>query len=111
MTLNCLQLYSTQNINYNMQYAVKFDVLFNGNKRLLIIYKCTRSQPPDRVIVINNVRVPRVDEVIFGRHYMCEDIYKFNASTCVSDFIWQINMFFANFKHVNSYIRNVLFHR
>ncbi len=46
------------------QYANKFDVLFNGKKRLLIIYKCTRSQPPDPGIVINNVRVCRVDEVI-----------------------------------------------
>ncbi len=42
---------------------------------------------------------------------MCEDIYKFNASKCVSDFNRQRNMFFAIFKHANSYIRNVLFHK
>ncbi len=47
-----------------VQYAKKFDVLFNGKKSLLIIYKCTKSQPPNPGIVINNVRVPRVDEVI-----------------------------------------------
>ncbi len=93
------------------QYANKFDVLFNGKKILLIIYKCTRSQPPDPSIVINNVRVPRVDEVILLGRYMCEDIYKFNASTCVSNFNRQSNMFFAYFKHTNSYIRNVLFHK
>ncbi len=87
------------------QYAKIFDILFNGKKSLLIIYKCTRSQPPNLGIVINNVRVPRVDEVIFGRHYMCEDIYKFNASNCVSDFNRQSNMFLANVKHANSYIR------
>ncbi len=80
-------------------------------KSLLIIYKCTKSQPSDPCIVINNVRVPRVDEVILLGHYMCEDIYTFNASKCVSDFNRQINMFFANFKHANSYIRNVLFHK
>ncbi len=34
------------------QYANKFIVLFNGKKSLLIIHKCTRSQPPDPVIVI-----------------------------------------------------------
>ncbi len=68
------------------QYVKKFDVLFNGKKSLLIIYKCTRSHPPDPGIVINNLRVPRVDEVILLGHYMCEDIYKFNASKCVSDF-------------------------
>ncbi len=68
------------------QYAKKFDVLFNGKKSLLIIYKCTKSQPPDLGIVINNVKVPRVDRVILLGHYMCEDIYKFNASSCVSDY-------------------------
>ncbi len=41
---------------------------------------------------------------------LCEDIYKFNASKCVSDFNRQSNMIFANFKHANSYIRNVLLH-
>ncbi len=30
---------------------------------------------------------------------------------CVEDFNWQYNMFFANFKYVNSYARNVLFHK
>ncbi len=68
------------------QYANKFDVLFNGKKNLLIIYKCTRSQSPHPSIVINNVSVPRVDEVILLWYYMYEDIYKFNASKCVSDF-------------------------
>ncbi len=75
-------------------------------KSLLIIYKCTRSQPPNPGKVINNVRVSRVDEVILLGYYMC----KFNASS-VSDFNRQSNMFFANFKHANSYIRNVLFHK
>ncbi len=93
------------------QYAKKFDVLFNGKKSLPIIYKCTRSQPPDPGIVINNVRVPRVNEVILLGHYVCEDIYKCNVSKCISDFNRQSNMFFANFKHANSYIRNVLFHK
>ncbi len=93
------------------KYAKKCDALFNGKKSLLIIYKYTKSQPPDLGIVINNVRVPRVDEVIVLGYYMCEDIYKFNASKCVSDFNRKSNMFFANFKHANSYIRNVLFHK
>ncbi len=93
------------------QYAKKSDELFNGKKSLLIIYKCTRSQPPDPGIVINNVRVPRVDEVILLGHYMCENIYKFNASKCASNFNRQSNMFFANFKHANSCIRNMLFYK
>ncbi len=55
------------------QYANKFDVLFNGKKGVLIIYKCTMSQPPNPGIMINNVRVTRVDEVIILGHYICED--------------------------------------
>ncbi len=78
------------------QFANKFDVLFNSKKSLLIIYKCTRSQSPNPGIVINNVRVPRVDEVILLGHSMCEDIYKCNASKCVGDFNRQSN------KHANS---------
>ncbi len=57
------------------QYADKFDVLFNGKKSLLIIYKCTRSQHPNPDIIINNVRVPRVDEVFLLEHYMCRKIF------------------------------------
>ncbi len=53
------------------QYVNKFDVLFNGKKILLIIYKCTKSQPPNLCIVIKNVRVPGVDEVNLLGHYMC----------------------------------------
>ncbi len=41
------------------QYADKFDVLFNSKKSLQIIYKCTRSQPSDPAIIINNLRVHR----------------------------------------------------
>ncbi len=36
-------------------YANKFDVQFNGKKSLLIIYKCTWSEPPNLGIVINSV--------------------------------------------------------
>ncbi len=44
------------------QYADKFDMLFNGKKNVLIIYKFTSSQPPDPVIFINNVWLPRLDK-------------------------------------------------
>lgn len=93
------------------KYANKYDVMFNGKKSMLIIYKCTRVRPPDPNITINNVKVPRVDEVIHLGHHLSEDIYKFDTSKCVSDFNKQCNMFFAHFKHANSHIRNILFHK
>ncbi len=68
------------------QYAKKIDVLFNGKNSLLIIYKCTRSQPPDPGIVINNVRVPRVDEVILlGRNLrLMQSKFKMNESNVLN---------------------------
>ncbi len=45
-----------------------------------------------------------VDKVILLGYYMCEDIYKFNASKSVSDFNRQNNMCFVNFKHATSYM-------
>ncbi len=92
-------------------YAAKYDVKFNAKKSPLILYKCTRRKPPDPNIYINNVKVPCVNEVIHLGHNLSEDIFKFNASKCVSDFNRQCNMYFANFKYANSNIRNVLFHK
>ncbi len=108
MTSYCLHLAWIQ---YYLQYVSSMltnFMLFNGKKNLLIIYKCTWSQAPDPGIVINNVMVCRV--ILLG-HYMCEDIYIFNASKFVSDFNRQSKMCFANFRNTNSYIRNVMFHK
>ncbi len=67
-------------VNICQNYAAKYDVMFNGKKSLLIIYKCTWRKHPDPTIYINNVKVPRVNEVIHFGHNLCEDIFKFNAS-------------------------------
>ncbi len=85
--------------------------MFNAKKSLVIIYKCTRTKPPDPNIYINNVKVPRVNEVIHLLHNLSEDIFKFNASKRFPDFNRQCNMYFANVKYANSNIRNVLFHK
>jgi hypothetical protein len=53
---------------------------------MLIIYKYTRSRPPDPNIYLNNIKVPRVNDVIHLGHHLSEDIYKFDASKCVRDF-------------------------
>ncbi len=80
----------------------KYDITFNGTKSQLIIYKCKRARPPDHGIIINNVKVPRVSEVIHLGQCLNQDIYQFSANKCVEDFNRQCNMFFANFKYVNS---------
>ncbi len=65
---------------------------------MLIIYKCTRSRPPNPGIKINNARIPKVDGVIHRGHQLNEDIYKFDASKCVSEFNRQCNIFLLNSK-------------
>ncbi len=98
-------------VNICKNYAAKYDVMVNAKKSLLIIYKCIQRKPPDSNIYINNVKVPRVNEVIHLGHNLSEDIFKFNASKCVAGFKRLCNMCFANFKYANSNIRNVLFHK
>ncbi len=89
-------------------FAAKYDLMFNAEKNLLIIYKW---KPPDPNIYINNIKVPCVNEVIYLRHNISGDIFKFNTSKYVADFNRQCNMYFANFKYANSNIRKVLFHK
>ncbi len=74
-----------------------------------MIYKCTKTFPPDPAIIINDVQVPRVHEVIHLGHKLSEDIYKFSSTKCVEDFDRQSNIFLANFRHANTNIRNTLF--
>ncbi len=92
-------------------YTAKYDVMFNAKKSLLIKYKCTRRKPSDPNIYINNIKIPRVNEVIHLGLNLSEDIFKFIASKCVADFNHHCNMCYTNFKYANSNIRNVLFHK
>ncbi len=59
------------------KYAAKYDIIFNRKKSQLIIYKCKRALPPDPGIFINNVKVPRVSELIHLGQCLNDDIYKF----------------------------------
>ena len=92
-------------------YARRFNILFNGKKSELIIYKCRKKVPPDPVIFVNNIRVPRKSKVTYLGHDLYEDIFSFNVDKCVSDFNRQCNIFFADFKNANSVIRNELFNK
>ena len=44
-------------------------------------------------------------------HVLTENVYEFNISKCIEDFNRQCNMFLADFKHVNSQVRNNLFQK
>ena len=54
-----------------------------------------------------------VDEVIHLGHKLSKKMYDFDAQAmkCIADFNRQCNIFLANFKYANSYIKNALFNR
>ena len=53
----------------------------------------------------------RIDTVVHLGHVLTENVYEFNISKCIEDFNRQCNMFLADFKHVNSQVRNNLFQK
>ncbi len=59
-----------------IEYAAKYDILFNGKISLLMIYKCTKNCHPGPAIISNDVQVPQVHMVIHLGHKPSEDIYK-----------------------------------
>ena len=97
--------------NICVSYADKYDILFNGKKSLIIIYRTAKTRPPDPIIIINGAQIKCVNSVIHLGHLLSDNIYNFDISKCISDFNCQSNMFMADFKYTSSEIRNVLFHK
>jgi hypothetical protein len=97
--------------NICVSYADKYDILFNGKKSLIIIYRTARTRPPDPIIIINGAQIKCVKSVIHLGHLLSDNIYNFDISKCINDFNCQSNMFMADFKYTSSEIRNVLFHK
>ena len=95
------------------EFAQQFDLQFNSSKSQLIGFSCSNKEVKDPGIMLNGHKIEMVDEVIHLGHRLSKKIYDFNVQTnkCIGDFNRQCNIFLANFKYANSYIRNLLFHR
>ncbi len=61
------------------------------------------------VFFINNVKVPRVGEVVHLVQCLNEDTYKFSANKFVQDFNWQCNMFFLLTLNMPIYMLKMFF--
>ena len=96
-------------INICESYANEYDILFNGKKSQLLIFKCTQTAPLDPGLHVCGSRVPRVNKTIHLGHMITDEIYKFDSSKYVGDFNKQCNMFFSDFGLANSFTRNTLF--
>ncbi len=52
-----------------------------------IIYSCSAKKPPNPNITVNSKNVDVVQSVIHLGHLMPNNIYDFNLSKCIGDFI------------------------
>ncbi len=91
-------------------YTKGYDITFNAKKSQVIFYKAYYVRPPDQCIIINGVPVKCFNNEIHLGHILTENVFQFNASKRI-DFNRQCNMFFVDFKHCMSHIRNILFQR
>ena len=98
-------------INICTNYAVEYDIKFNGSKSQLIIFKGRSSNIVNPEIRINGDKLEVVSSVVHLGHILHENIYKYDVNKCVSDFNRQSNIFLAKFKFATSSLRNFLFHK
>lgn len=94
-----------------LDYAIKFDILFNPEKSQLIVFSCNGKPVMDPRITINGRHIDIASKVTHLGNDISKNINDFDISKCVGDFNRQCNMFLFNFKYANSHIRNILFHK
>ena len=92
-------------------YAVEYDIKFNGSKSQLIIFKGRSSEIMNPEVRINGDRLEVVSSVVHLGHILHDNIYRYDVNKCVSDFNRQSNIFLAKFKYASSSLRNFLFHK
>ena len=95
-------------LDISLNYAAKFDVKFN-DKSQLIIFKPKPDDTPNPSVYINEVELQAVECLTHLGHDVNDNIFKCDASKCIKDFNIQTNLFLADFKNANSFIRNYLF--
>ena len=95
-------------LNICIEYAKRFDVLFN-DKSQLIIYKSMDDDVSIPVIKLNGKNINAVNSVVHLGHILNDNIFKNDSSKCIGEFNIQCNSFLADFKNSSSHMRNHLF--
>ena len=95
-------------LNICINYAARFDVLFN-DKSQLIIFKSRNVNVPTPDIFINGTKLENVDHINHLGHILNDNITKLDSSKYVRDFYAQLNSFLSDFKVLGSDMRNYLF--
>ena len=91
-----------------INYAARFDVIFN-DKSQLIVFKSRNENVPSPDIYINGTKLKTVNSINHLGHILHDDIFYNDASKCVKDFYGQFNSFMSDFKFLGSNMRNYLF--
>ena len=95
-------------LNICINYAAKFDIIFN-DKSQLIIYNASNDIVPTPDVFINGVKLNAVTNVNHLGHIIQNNIYKNDVSKCVGDFYKQFNSFMSDYSMLSSRIKHKLF--
>ena len=93
-----------------INYAARFDVIFN-DKSQLIVFKSRNENVPSPDIYINGTKLKTVNSINHLGQILHDDIFYNDASKCVKDFYGQFNSFMSDFKFLGSNMRNYLFYK
>ena len=95
-------------LNICLNYAARFDVIFN-DKSQLIIFKSPLENIPTPDIVINGTKLSAVNKINHLGHVLHDNIFINDASKCERDFYVLFNSFLSDFRYLGSCMRNHLF--
>jgi hypothetical protein len=87
-------------------YAIDYDIKFNGTKSQLMIFGSCR---PDINVHICGEKLQVVSQMKYLGHTISNSIHDPLISHVKSDFVGKVNSFLANFPNVSSHVRNSLF--
>ncbi|CAL4177332.1 unnamed protein product, partial [Meganyctiphanes norvegica] len=91
-----------------LNYAARFDVLFN-DKSQLIIFKARNEYVPVPDIFINGIKLKAVNCIDHLGYIIHDNIFVNDGTKCVRDFYIQFNSFMGDFRYLGSCLRNNLF--
>ena len=91
------------------QYAVDFDIIFNGSKSKCIVFRGRGCPFDDRTVCVNGIALYSIDSAVhLGHHISTEDRDSLIIDV-ISKFWRSFNMFMADFSQVQSPVKCKLF--
>ena len=96
-------------INICVDYASRYDIVYNDKKSKLIIFRGNRRAHIIPTVKINGKTIETVEEIVHLGNILNSNVFKCDASKCVRDFYGQCNSFLSRFKGGLSHVRSTVF--